>query len=134
MAAVSPSSPTAALPLSQVYLHPIAVAAWVGMIATALNLLPSGQLDGGHIVYALWPRAHRYVSWLTVLALILLGQEYIGWRVWAALVAATNIISWRQRQAPDFPELHVTRWGLAILALAMLAMTFTHVPARVISK
>jgi membrane-associated protease RseP (regulator of RpoE activity) len=134
MAAVSPSNPTAALPLSWVYLHPMAVASWVGMIATALNLLPSGQLDGGHIVYALWPRAHRYVSWLTVLALILLGQEYIGWRVWAALVAATNIISWRQRQAPDFPKIHVTRWGLAVLALAMLAITFTQVPARVVSK
>ena len=42
-------------------LHPTAVAALVGMFATALNLLPSGQLDGGHIVFALWPRAHRFV-------------------------------------------------------------------------
>src|SRR6185369_15177412 len=64
-------------PLSQMNLHPIGVAAWVGMFATTLNLLPSGQLDGGHIVYALSPRAHRFVSWLVVLALIYLGWHYL---------------------------------------------------------
>ena len=47
---------------TDIYLHPIARAAWVGMLATALNLLPIGQLDGGHILYALFPRAHRHVS------------------------------------------------------------------------
>src|SRR5579864_2735256 len=61
--AIDPSHPIAALPLSRVYLHPAAIAAWVGMFATALNLLPSGQLDGGHIVYALAPQAHRVISW-----------------------------------------------------------------------
>src|ERR1700687_1298848 len=55
---VAPNHPIAALPLTRVYLHPTAVAAWVGMVATALNLLPSSQLDGGHIVYALAPRVH----------------------------------------------------------------------------
>src|SRR5690242_2411197 len=44
------------VPLSRVSLHPTGIAAWVGMFATALNLLPGGQLDGGHIVYAVWPR------------------------------------------------------------------------------
>ena len=61
------------VPLNRMNMHPIAVAAWVGMFATALNLLPSGQLDGGHIVYAIWPKAHRYVSWLVVGILIYLG-------------------------------------------------------------
>lgn len=116
------------VPLSRMNLHPIAVAAWVGMFATALNLLPSGQLDGGHIVYALWPKAHRYVSWLVVAILIYFGWHYIGWRLWAFLVTAMNILTWRQRQAPDFPELAPTRWGLAVVGLLLLILTFTVVP------
>src|SRR6059058_5764167 len=56
--------------LHGIYLHPTAIAAWVGMFATALNLLPGGQLDGGHIVFALAPRAHKFVSRATILALI----------------------------------------------------------------
>src|SRR5438309_11697624 len=52
------------VPLSALSLHPIAAAAWVGMFATALNLLPGGQLDGGHIVFSISPRLHRWISML----------------------------------------------------------------------
>jgi membrane-associated protease RseP (regulator of RpoE activity) len=128
LAAIAPGLGVSAVPLSRVYLHPTAVAAWVGMFATALNLLPSGQLDGGHIVYALWPRAHRYISWITVFVLLYLGRQYVGWRVWAGLVAAMNIVSWRQRQAPDFPHIHGSRWVLALLGLLMLILTLTPIP------
>ena len=124
---LAPNS-SVALPLSGMLFHPIAVAAWVGMFATALNLLPSGQLDGGHIVYALWPRAHRLISWVTVLFLIYLGWHYAGWRVWAALITAMNILGWRQRQAPDFPGIGGARRCLALLALLMLLLTFSPVP------
>jgi membrane-associated protease RseP (regulator of RpoE activity) len=132
LSAIVPAHSIAVLPLDRVYLHPTAVAAWVGMFATALNLLPSSQLDGGHIVYALWPRAHRYVSWITVLALVYLGRGYRGWFLWAGLIAAMNVISWRQRQAPDFPEIRGSRWVLALAALAMLALTITLVPIRIV--
>ncbi len=124
------SIPGASPSLQNAYFHPTAIAAWVGMFATALNLLPSGQLDGGHIIYALWPRAHRYISWLTVLVLVYLGRGYAGWRIWAALVATINIISWRQRQAPDFPKIRGARWGLALLGLLMLIVTLTPVPLQ----
>ena len=130
LATILPSYRLGGLPLSGVYLHPSAIAAWVGMFATALNLLPTGQLDGGHIVYALWPRAHRYISWITVLALVYLGQWYAGWRVWAGLITVMNIISWRQRQAPDFPELRGARLGVAVLGLLMLIVTLTPSPLR----
>jgi membrane-associated protease RseP (regulator of RpoE activity) len=116
------------VPLNRMNPHPVAVAAWVGMFATALNLLPSGQLDGGHMVYALWPRAHRYVSWLVVGILVYLGRYYVGWWFWAFLVTAMNIITWRQRQAPDYPELPRSRWGLGLIGFALLALTLTPVP------
>ena len=127
---VAPGHAIAMLPLRRVYLHPTAVAAWVGMYATALNLIPSSQLDGGHIVYALVPRAHRAISWLAVLALAYLGRLNFVWWFWAALITAMNILTFRQRQAPDFPELPASRWMLAPLALLMLLLTITISPIR----
>jgi membrane-associated protease RseP (regulator of RpoE activity) len=126
-----PNYAIAGMPLNRVYLHPTAVAALVGMFATALNLLPSGQLDGGHIVYALWPRAHRLVSVVTIVVLAALGQLYAGWRVWAALLIVMNVATWRQRQAPPFPALSASRWVLALAGLGMLLLTFTIVPFQI---
>ncbi len=125
---VVPGHAVAALPLARVYLHPTAVAAWVGMFATALNLLPSSQLDGGHIVYALAPRAHRVISWITVIALVYLGRLHISWRVWAGLLIVMNVMTYRQRQAPEYPELPPNRWAWALLAAIMLILTFTVSP------
>jgi len=125
---VVPNNAIAALPLGRIYLHPTAIAAWVGMFATALNLLPSSQLDGGHIVYALAPRIHRVVSWLTVIALVYLGHRYVGWRVWAGLLIVMNVLTYRQQQAPEYPMLPVSRWMLALLAIIMLGLTFTISP------
>ena len=85
---------------------------------------------GGHMVYALWPRAHRWVSWIVVLFLIYLGWHFVGWRLWAAMVAAMNIVSWRQQQAPYDPGIRGFRVTLALLGLLMLVLTFTVVPFR----
>jgi membrane-associated protease RseP (regulator of RpoE activity) len=125
---VIPHHAIAALPLVRVYLHPTAVAAWVGMFATALNLLPSSQLDGGHIVYALGPRVHRVISWITVIVLLYLGRRYMGWRMWAGLLIVMNVMTYRQQQAPEYPVLPASRWMLAVVALIMLALTFTVSP------
>lgn len=129
-----PGNRVAALPLSRIYLHPTAIAAWVGMFATALNLLPSGQLDGGHIVYALAPRAHRTISWATVIILVLLSLKYTNWWLWAGLLFLMNVFTQRQRQAPSFPDLPGNRWPLALLAAAMLALTFMLSPIDVSFK
>lgn len=68
-------------------LHPVAFAGWIGMFVTAMNLLPIGQLDGGHIVYALLGRRHRQFSILMVAVLIVLGVfTWPGWFIWAALI------------------------------------------------
>lgn len=71
---------------SAILLSPLALAGWFGLFVTALNLLPLGQLDGGHILYALDPAAQRRVSWATLFALLPLGLAWPGWWVWAALV------------------------------------------------
>ncbi|HEY2460556.1 MAG TPA: site-2 protease family protein [Candidatus Acidoferrum sp.] len=69
-------------------LHPVGRAAWVGLFATALNLLPAAQLDGGHILRSLSPVAHRYSSAIVPIALMLLGffHFWSGWYVWGALL------------------------------------------------
>ena len=68
-------------------IHPVGRAAWVGLFATALNLLPVGQLDGGHIVRSISPRAHRWISLLLPLALVPLGiWLWRGWLIWACLL------------------------------------------------
>jgi membrane-associated protease RseP (regulator of RpoE activity) len=128
---INPHDSIGGLPLTRLYLHPTAIAAWVGMFATALNLLPSSQLDGGHIVYALAPRVHRIVSWLTVFALVFLGRHYMGWRMWAGLLIVMNVLTNRQQQAPRYPDLPATRWPLAVLAMLMLALTFTVAPFQI---
>jgi membrane-associated protease RseP (regulator of RpoE activity) len=131
---LGPGYAIAGVPLTHVYLHPMAVAAWVGMFATALNLLPASQLDGGHIVYALTPRVHRAISWITVIVLAYLGRAYMGWRFWAALLVVMNVLTYRQKQAPDYPELPASRWGLALVALILLLLTFTVSPFRLMWK
>ena len=118
-----------AAPISQLSLHPIAVAAWVGMFATALNLLPGGQLDGGHIVFAVAPRAHKLITRVTVGVLALLSSLWIGWLVWAAILAVTG---WRHPAVPPWPELGPKRKRLSVLALLLLILTF--VPAPILGQ
>ena len=117
---------SAAVPLSYTNLHPIAVAAWVGMFATALNLLPGGQLDGGHIVFSISPRHHAIVSSLTILILIPLGIYYwLGWFVWAVLLRISGM---RHPIVPEWPGITRGRHWMALVGLMMLLLTFTPSP------
>ena len=125
---VSSNPRSAGAPLGQMLLHPASIAAWVGMYATALNLLPSSQLDGGHIIYALAPKAHRLISWGTVLVLVFLGRHQVSWRMWAGVILAINVLTFRQEQAPEYPSLPANRWMLAVFAAIMLILTFTISP------
>jgi membrane-associated protease RseP (regulator of RpoE activity) len=114
-----------ATPLSALSLHPVAAAAWVGMFATALNLLPGGQLDGGHIIYSISPRFHRTISILTVLALVPLGKYmWTGWLLWSVLLALTM----RHPRVPKYPEVRGSRRALALCAALMLVLSFTPAP------
>jgi len=116
----------ALLPLNQLLLHPTAIAAWVGMFATTLNLLPGGQLDGGHIVFSLAPRIHKFVSRLTILILLPMAYYlWTGWLVWAILLQLSSL---RHPQVAEWPRVSGLRTGLAIFALLMLGLTMMPAP------
>ncbi len=113
------------VPLSSLSLHPIAAAAWVGMFATALNLLPGGQLDGGHILHSISPRLHRWSTILTVLAMVPLGKYlWTGWFLWAVLLAMTG----KHPQVPRYPSVAGRRRAIAMCGLLILILSFTPAP------
>jgi membrane-associated protease RseP (regulator of RpoE activity) len=115
---------------ADILLHPIARAAWVGILATALNLLPIGQLDGGHILYAFVGRRHKLLSRIFVLALIPLGIFYSpSWFVWAALLF---FFALRHPVIYDITRLDKNRVALGIAALVIFLLTFTLAPLRVL--
>jgi hypothetical protein len=113
-------------PVNGLYLPPTAIAAWFGMFATALNLIPGGQLDGGHIIFALRPRLHRPVSFVCIAAMMVMSwQLWIGWLLWAVILRMTGE---RHPDVPHYPEPGKKRWILGAVALAMLAVTFISDP------
>jgi membrane-associated protease RseP (regulator of RpoE activity) len=116
----------AALPFSRVLLHPTVIAAWVGMFATSLNLLPGGQLDGGHIVFSIAPKAHKLISRLTILILLPMAYYFwAGWFVWAILLQLSSL---RHPQVAEWPRVTGGRIWLAVLALVILVLTVTPAP------
>ena len=121
-----PAAGGARLPLEQMILHPMAIAAWVGMFATALNLLPGGQLDGGHILFAIFPPAHRWISLLAVAAL--LGGAYYFWSGWLVWAVFLGVSSYRHPPVAQRPRVSGVRTWLAASALLMLALTITPAP------
>ena len=113
-------------------LHPIAFAAWFGLLATALNLFPIGQLDGGHISYAVLGPRSTYVTFATVAVAIGLASFASSWIVWTALTIAM-LIAFGPRHPRVFDEqvpLDATRRWLALFALVMFVLCFTPAPIR----
>ena len=108
-----------------IYLHPIARAAWVGMFATALNLLPAGQLDGGHLVYALFENRHKWVTRVVIGALVVMGYFWLGWLLWAVLLF---FFARRHPQIYDVSDIGMARWQFGLLALFLLLLCFTVSP------
>ncbi|MFQ5855784.1 MAG: site-2 protease family protein [Anaerolineae bacterium] len=125
----------------RVALSPIAFAGWVGLFVTAMNLLPTGQLDGGHIAYAVWGRGHRFLAQTTFVGLIAMGivpfflnllpgvepvPGWSGWLIWALLLSAFGL-----RHPPaldDVTPLTGPRIIAGILAIVLLITLITPVP------
>jgi membrane-associated protease RseP (regulator of RpoE activity) len=111
-------------------MHPMAFAAWFGLLATALNLFPIGQLDGGHISYAVFGRKSSNVTLAMIAIAVMLNYYSTSWLVWSVLMIAMLVIFGRHHP-PVFDE-HVpldrARIVLAVVALAMFVVCFTPAP------
>src|SRR6266571_3753549 len=107
-------------------MHPLAFAGWVGLFVTAINLLPAGQLDGGHVARALFGRNQFYLSWAAILLLFTMSYFYIGWIFFAFLILMLGA-----RHPPplnDLTRLDPVRKLVGIAAVVILFLTFVPVP------
>jgi membrane-associated protease RseP (regulator of RpoE activity) len=111
-------------------LHPIAFAAWFGLLATALNLFPVGQLDGGHICYAVFGRRSTYVTIVMVIVAIALSFVSASWIVWTGLMVVMLLVIGPRHPRTfdeDVPLDRARRW-MALGALIILGLCFTPAP------
>jgi len=111
-----------------ILLHPVGRAAWVGLFATALNLLPAGQLDGGHILRSLSPRLHRWLGWLIPAFLAALGAYFHAgiWLMWAGILLVLRFL--RIPPVYDQRPLDFSRMVLAVITLLVMILCFMPVP------
>ncbi len=104
--------------------HPMLTASWMGLLITALNLIPAGQLDGGHILYAISPVAHKWVHRGVVVGLLVIGVFFwVGWILWGIILTMPAM---RHPQVPD--DAPVKAWHYALIpsciVILLLAGTF----------
>jgi membrane-associated protease RseP (regulator of RpoE activity) len=113
-----------------IVLNSVAFAGWIGFFVTSLNLLPIGQLDGGHIAYALLGKKQRYVSVGMVVLLLLLGAwQWEGWYVWAILSVLLGV-----QHPPIIDEavpLDFMHWLVGWISLLLFILTFIPMPFKV---
>jgi len=106
--------------------HPMLIAGWIGLFITALNLLPGGQLDGGHILYAISPRFHRDVTRVLPYVLFLAGIVcWLGWIVWGAILL---IPAMRHPRVPVQGPLRGPHYLLSAVALIVFLLCFAAQP------
>jgi membrane-associated protease RseP (regulator of RpoE activity) len=111
---------------TDVFISPVAWAGWVGLLVTFLNLVPAGQLDGGHVIYAVFGRkVNRIVPVLLVL-MVLLGFFWSGWWLWAGLIFFLG----RSHAEPldQITQLDSRRKAMAVLMLVIFLLVLTPVP------
>lgn len=114
-----------------ILLHPVAFAGWIGLFVTSLNLIPVGQLDGGHIAYALFGEKHFFFSKVLIIIMVFLGLLlWEGWAIWAILLLILGtrhppVLYW------EVP-LDYRRKFIGWLALVIFVLTFIPVPFKIL--
>jgi membrane-associated protease RseP (regulator of RpoE activity) len=115
------------VPVGDIAIHPFAQAAWAGLLATAINLLPIGQLDGGHIIYALFGKAQRTLSKVFLAVLLPMGYFSYSWVLWAVMLFFLGV---RHPLVEDDRSLDPARRRIAIAAIAILVLSISLTPVR----
>jgi membrane-associated protease RseP (regulator of RpoE activity) len=112
-------------------LHPVALAAWLGLLATAINLLPLGQLDGGHVLYAATGRFQRRLALPLWILLGFMGFLWLGWLLWCVIILLIGLY-----HPPVWDEstpLDGKRRALAWVALLLLVLSFMPAPLGIVA-
>jgi membrane-associated protease RseP (regulator of RpoE activity) len=116
-------------PGQDVIVHPVALAAWFGLLVTSLNLFPIGQLDGGHVSYAvLGPKGHRILGRVVAYGLLLLGLfSSLSWIVW--WLVSTRFIGFSHPPVENSGRpLGPLRLTICVLSLILFIATLIPVP------
>jgi Zn-dependent protease len=115
-----------------VFIHQVAFAGWAGLLVTGLNLIPAGQLDGGHVVYAMFGEKIANVClWVVLAVLSALAFLWQGWIIWVVLIFFLG----RMRAEPldDLTQLTGKQQALALLVILIFFLVFTPIPMRVVT-
>ncbi len=110
-------------------LDPLATAGWVGCLLTAINLIPIGQLDGGHILNALAPRWAPVVSRILLAAALVAGLLWTGWAFWALLLYAMG--AWVSLPVPEDPPPSKRACGFAAVTAVTFGLSFMPAPIEI---
>jgi len=113
-----------------IFLSPYAWAGWIGFLITSLNLMPIGQLDGGHILYALIGNKQRLFGWSAFLGLVVLSFFWYGWIVWVVMTLAFLMIA--HPPVPAGEDLSLQEKILGWTGMAILLLTFIPVPVKIL--
>jgi membrane-associated protease RseP (regulator of RpoE activity) len=111
---------------TDVFINPVAWAGWVGLLVTFLNLIPAGQLDGGHVIYAIFGRRVNRIVPIILVFMVGLGFFWSGWWLWAFLV----FLFGRSHAEPldQITQLDPRRKALAVLMLVIFLVILMPVP------
>lgn len=112
-----------------IILHPVAFAGWVGILVTALNLFPIGQLDGGHVFYAMvGEKARRYVRWILAAFVVMGIFFWVGWLVWALLISVLGLK--HPRIVDEHTPLSPKRRLLGFVIFVIFILSFIPAPIK----
>jgi membrane-associated protease RseP (regulator of RpoE activity) len=111
-----------------VMLHPMAWAGWAGLLVTSLNLIPAGQLDGGHVLFVLFGKSAARIWPFIVVILFMMGFVWSGWYIWAVLIFLLGRTFAQPRDG--LTQIDPGRRALAIFGMILFILVFTPVPLR----